>query len=113
MIVIKLSKPKLKRINISKFFWKAVKGYKMLRASGRWMPRGMVPGGRFPYPMPLGGLEIKGPSIKISEIKAEKFIIGEEEPKGIPIITTGFEDIGKISGPEIDLKNIDISYNLI
>jgi len=118
MMKIKLKRREPKgqaKIKFSKFFWKVVRGYKILKKMGligvKWK--------KFPYPPAgiLGGprLELKGPAVKISEIKAEKFVVGEkegEESKGIPIVAEA-EPIGKIKGPEINLRNINIRYDLI
>lgn len=113
-VKLKDIKPKGKeKIKFNKFFWKAVKGYKLLKKMGIMK----VKGKKIPYPGAIvggGQLEIKGPTVKISEIKAERFVVGEEEEtKGIPIVAIGVEGVGKISGPVFDLKNIDISYDLI
>lgn len=81
----------------------------------------MYKGKGFPYPvMGFGGgggqLEIKGPSVKISEIKAEKFVIEEnkdEENKGIPIVVPDSGLAGAARESEFNLRTINISYDLI
>ena len=106
------------KIKFSRFFWRIVRGYKKLKKLGIIGAKRRGFGkGKFPYPMGgiMGGgrLEIKGPTVKISEIKAERFVVGEEEEtKGIPIVT-GVEAIGKIPGPEFNLRDINIFYDLI
>ncbi|NIM46695.1 MAG: type IV secretion system protein VirB11 [Candidatus Aenigmarchaeota archaeon] len=118
-IKLKHMQPKGKlKLKLSKFFWRTVRGYKILKKmelSGFGGRR--LKGMRFPYPqesiMGGGRLEIKGPSVKISEIKAEKFVVGEEEEfKGIPIVTE-VGTIVKISGPEYSLRDVNIFYDLI
>jgi len=109
------------KIKFNRFFRKAVKGYKKLRRAGLIDHR-EYRGKGFPYPaaMGFGGgggqLEIKGPSIKISEIKAEKFVIEEnkdEENKGIPIVVPDSGLAGAARESEFNLRTINISYDLI
>lgn len=105
------------KIRFRKFFLKAVIGYKRLRKAGYYTG---FKGKGFPYPVGFGGggggqLEIKGAAVKISEIKAEKFVIGggEEEPKGIPILATETDFVSRIKEPEFSLRSINFSYDLI
>jgi len=105
------------KLKLSKFFWRSVRGYKLLKKMGLiGFKRGFK--GGFPYPAGsiVGGgrLEIKGPTVKISEIKAERFVVGEgeKESEGIPIVTE-VGTIGKISGPESNLRDVNIFYDLI
>ncbi len=112
---VKLRTQPKRKIKFSKFFWKIVIGYKKLKKmgiTGKGFKRE-----KFPYTMGrfIGSpkLEIKGPAVKISEIKAEKFVVGEEEEfKGIPIVT-GVEPLKRIPGPEFNLRTINIFYDLI
>ncbi len=109
------------KIKFNRFFRKAVKGYKKLRRAGLIDHREYRRKG-FPYPVTMGfgggggQLEIKGPSIKISEIKAEKFVIEEskdEENKGIPIVVPDSGLAGAARESEFNLRTINISYDLI
>jgi flagellar protein FlaI len=109
------------KIKFNRFFRKAVKGYKKLRRAGLMDHREYRRKG-FPYPVTMGfgggggQLEIKGPSIKISEIKAEKFVIEEskdEENKGIPIVVPDSGLAGAAREAEFNLRTINISYDLI
>ena len=112
------------RIRFNKIFLKAVIGYKKLKKAGLI---GNLKFKGYTYPAyPMGGfggggfgggqLEIKGPAIKISEIKAEKFVIGEdenEENKGTPIVVSDAGLVGKIREPDFNLRTINVLYNLI
>jgi len=118
-------KPKNRRlvgkIKFKRFFRKAVVGYKKLRRAGLIDHR-TYKGKGFPYPVTMGfgggggQLEIKGPAIKISEIKAEKFVVEEskdEENKGIPIVVPDSGLAGAAREAEFNLRTINISYDLI
>jgi flagellar protein FlaI len=117
-VKIKTVKP-VGKIKFKKFFWKAVRGYKSLKKAGLLDFRYSRLKG-YPYPVQFGGggggggLEITGAAVKISEIKAEKFIVGEnEEEKGIPIVTTESGFLGKLGEPDFNLRSTNIFYDLI
>lgn len=107
------------KLKLRRVFWKAVRGYKRLRKSGLVNLKEFK-GKAYPYPVSFGGggggggLEIKGAAVKISEIKAEKFVIGgeEEEEEGIPIVASETEFAG-IKEPESNVRNTNILYDLI
>jgi len=119
----------IRNLRLRNIFRKAVRGCRILDAAGMLNFRGRggyggMGGGfiypqpfPYPYPYPVGGLELKGeikaPPILIGEIKAERLVIEEEENKGVPIITRPGELVGSLKGPDFNLKEIDISYDLI
>jgi len=93
------------KINLGNFFWRVVRGYMALsKIKGIPSP---------PYPsMPLEAAEIKVPSLKLGEIKAEKIEIKEEE-RGVPLVPTEPMGVIRIKEPEVDLRTINIIYTLI
>jgi len=130
MMPVKMKSVKpIRNLRLRNVFRKVVRGYRTLDAAGMLNFRGRggfggMGGGfiypqpfPYPYPYPVGGLEFKGeikaPPILIGEIKAERLVIEEEENKGVPIITRPGELVGSLKGPDFNLKEIDISYDLI
>jgi archaeal flagellar protein FlaI len=97
------------RINLSRFFRKAVIGYRALRRNSMMPPRGKG----YCYPMTGSSLDTKGPSVKISEIKAEKLVVGDDYNTGIPIFSSNPGYLGKIVEPEVSLKTVNIHYDLV
>ena len=94
------------RVSLARFFRKAIIGYKKV---------GMGKFGHFNgigYPKWPGGFQQAGPAVKISEIKAEKLVLGEEN-KGIPILTNESRLLNISGEPEYNLKELNISYDLI
>ena len=94
------------RVSLARFFRKAIIGYKKV---------GMGKFGHFNgigYPKWPGGFQQAGPAVKISEIKAEKLVLGEEN-KGIPILTNESRLLNISGEPEYNLKELNISYDVI
>ncbi|OGI12207.1 hypothetical protein A3K64_02650 [Candidatus Micrarchaeota archaeon RBG_16_36_9] len=109
------------KIRLGRFFWKAVKGYRYVQKYGIEDFRHYRGRRGVPYPVQFaggggagGGLEIQGASVKINEIKAEKFVVSEnEEDKGIPILTSESDISMRIGEPDFNLRETNIYYDLI
>jgi len=96
-------KEKLK-INLGNFFWRVVRGYMILsKMKGLPSPR---------YPTPLEAAEIRVPSLKLGEIKAEKLEI-KEGKEGVPLVSPEPMGVVRLREPEVDLRTINIIYTLI
>jgi len=91
------------KIDLGNFFWRVVRGY-MALSKTKGVPSQ-------PYPsMPLEAAEVRVPSLKLGEIKAEKIEIKEE---GVSLVPTEPMGVVRIKEPEVDLRTINVIYTLI
>jgi len=97
------------QIDLGNFFWRVVRGY-MLLSKMKGLPPPRYPTAR--YPMALETAEVKIPSLKLGEIKAEKLEI-KAEKEGVPLEPVEPMGVVRLREPEVDLRTINIIYTLI